>query len=161
DLREPLRGIRNYATFLIEDYGDKLDGEGRAKLQTMQRLSLRLDNLLDSLLQFSRVGHVELAVQETHLPDLGHEGMDSLRISLQEQNVTVRITERLPVVRCDRVRVAEIFRNLIANAIKYNDKSDKWIEVGVDADAHAASDSSSPSEPGRPDNPVFYVRDNG
>src|SRR6185295_12556418 len=56
DLKEPLRGIHNYASFLIEDYHDQLDDEGKDKLDTLKRLSQRLDGLLDSLLEISRLG---------------------------------------------------------------------------------------------------------
>ena len=58
DLKEPLRGIHNYATFLLEDYKDKLDADGADKLETLKRLTQRMDVLLDSLLDFSRVGRL-------------------------------------------------------------------------------------------------------
>ena len=131
DLKEPLRGIHNYATFLIEDYGPKLDEEGRAKLQTLQQLTKRMDALLDSLLDSARVGRLEFAIQETDLNQLLAEVLDSLRIGLQEGGVEVRTPHSLPTLRCDRVRIGEVFRNLITNAIKYNDKPQKWIEIGV------------------------------
>ena len=125
DLKEPIRGIHNYASFLIEDYGDKLDDEGRAKLETLQRLTQRMDSLLDSLLDSSRVGRLEFAIQETNLNDLLAEVLDSLRISLQELGIEVRIPKPLPTLRCDRVRIGEVLRNLITNAMKYNDKPEK------------------------------------
>ena len=48
DLKEPLRGIHNYSSFLMEDYGDKLDAEGHKKLETVKRLAQRLEDLIDS-----------------------------------------------------------------------------------------------------------------
>jgi two-component system sensor kinase FixL len=148
DLKEPLRGIHNYSTFLVEDYQSKLDEEGVAKLQTLKRLTQRMETLLDSLLEFSRVGRVDLAVGEADLNQVLEEVRESLAISLQEHSVELRIPRRLPVVKCDRVRVAEVFRNLIVNAIKYNDKPEKWIEIGFEAGTSACG-------------PIFYVRDNG
>jgi PAS domain S-box-containing protein len=130
DLKEPLRGIQNYATFLIEDYGDKLDENGRIKLETLKELTQRMYALIDSLLQFSRVGRANLAIQNTDLNQVISEVLDSLRISLQEQDVQIRIPRPLPTMRCDRVRIAEVYHNLITNAIKYNDKPEKWIEIG-------------------------------
>ncbi|HEX2025556.1 MAG TPA: PAS domain S-box protein, partial [Actinomycetota bacterium] len=147
DLKEPLRGIHNYSTFLLEDYRDKLDAEGKAKLETLGRLAQRMEGLIDSLLQFSRVGRVELAVQPTDLNDLVRAALDSLQITLREARVDVRVPRPLPTVVCDRVRVAEVFHNLIANAAKYNDKPDKWVEVGF------REDPAGPT--------AFYVRDNG
>src|SRR5262249_28808321 len=104
---------------------------------------------------FSRAGRVDLAVQETDLNDVLAEVLESLRISLETKHVEVRRAGPLPVVRCDRVRIAEVFRNLLTNAIKYNDKARRWVEVGVPDAAPAA-----PGE-GRAPPRAFYVRDNG
>jgi signal transduction histidine kinase len=147
DLKEPLRGIHNFSSFLIEDYAAKLDDEGRSKLETLMRLTRRMETLIDSLLQFSRLGRVDLAVDRVNLNEIVAEMLDSLAISLQEDRVEVRVPRPLPTVRADRVRVGEIFYNLIVNAMKYNDKADKWIEIGW---------RENPAGP-----PVFYVRDNG
>lgn len=145
DLKEPLRGIHNYSRFLLEDYGDKLDDQGQGMLRTLGRLAQRLEALTTDLLSYSRLGRVELAVGSVDLQALLHEVLDSLDFSLRERKVEVRIPRALPTLRCDRVRIAELFRNLVSNAIKYNDKQQPWIEIGY-----------------RDQQPVeFYVRDNG
>jgi signal transduction histidine kinase len=149
DLKEPLRGIANYSQFLLEDYGDQFDAEGRHKLETLGQLSRRMSALIDSLHQFSRLGRVELGVAATDLGEVVAGVLEGLRITLEERQVEVRIPRPLPVVPCDRVRVGEIFHNLIVNAVKYNDKPQRWVEIGVTA----------PARPGGPD--VFYIRDNG
>ncbi|MGC1863023.1 MAG: PAS domain S-box protein [Methylocystis sp.] len=156
DLKEPLRGIHNYAGFLIEDHGDRLGDDGRAKLETVKRLAQRLEGLINSLLTFSRVGRVELAVQETDLNQILAEVLDSLAITLKEKGVEVRIPKRLASLRCDQVRIAEVFRNLITNAIKYNDKPTKWIEIGGCAEGEPRGSGKF-----RPGEAAFYVRDNG
>jgi signal transduction histidine kinase len=148
DLKEPLRGIHNYAVFLLEDYGESFDEEGKAKLETLTRLSRRMETLIDSLLHFSRLGRVDLAIDEVDLNEVVAEVVDSLGIHLRESGIEVRIPRPLPVVRCDRVRVRELVYNLVVNAAKYNDKAEKWIEIGY-----------SEGAPGGP--PAFYVRDNG
>jgi PAS domain S-box-containing protein len=145
DLKEPLRGIHNYATFLLEDYQGKLDEEGTSKLQTLTRLAQRMESLIDSLLQFSRVGRVEICTQAVDLNDLLQSALEPLQIMLEEERVEIRVPRRLPKATCDRVRMGEVFHNLITNAIKYNDKPAKWVEVGY--------------REGTPT--VFYVRDNG
>jgi signal transduction histidine kinase len=155
DLKEPLRGIHNFSVFLLEDYGDKLDPDGRAKLETLPRLTRRMEALIDSLLQFSRVGRVDLAIDRVDLGEIVASVLESLSVSLAEQEVEVRLPRPLPTVRCDRARVGEIFRNLVANAVKYNDKAAKWVEIGY-------QDGGGPGGAPAGRRPqVFYVRDNG
>lgn len=149
DLKEPLRGIHNYSSFLLEDYGDRLDQEGRFKLETLTRLTRRMEALIDSLLHFSRVGRLELELEAVDLNETVAGVVDSLAVTLAESGAEVRVPRPLPTVRCDRVRVGEVFGNLISNAVKYNDQPGKWVEVG-------ALDGQPGGAP-----PVLYVRDNG
>jgi two-component system, chemotaxis family, sensor kinase Cph1 len=144
DLKEPLRGIHNYSCFLMEDYGDILREDGREKLKTLVRLSQRMETQIDSLLHFSRLGRVDLNLEETNLNELVHHTLDLLRGRLEETEVTIRIPQPLLTLWCDRVLLEEVFSNLIANAIKYNNKDHKSIEIGF-----------------READRAFYVRDNG
>ncbi|MDF5710979.1 MAG: ATP-binding protein [Nostoc sp. S4] len=148
DLKEPLRGIHNYSNFLIEDYGDILNEEGTQKLRTLIRLTQRMEDLIDSLLHFSRLGRVDLSMQQSDINSLVERNLDLLSARIEEMGVEIRIPRPLPTVYCDRVQVGEVFNNLIANAIKYNDKPQKWIEIGY-------------IEPASPIPVTFYVRDNG
>ena len=156
DLKEPLRGIHNYATFLQEDYSDKVDEDGREKLATLQRLTQRMDGLLDALLEFSRVGRGEFTAKDVDTGEVLNEVLESIRITLKEGNFDVRVPRTLPVVRGDGVLIGEVIRNLITNAMKYNDKPSKWIEIGY----------LTPGENGWPAGMehrgvAMYVRDNG
>ncbi|MEX2490676.1 MAG: PAS domain S-box protein, partial [Nitrospirales bacterium] len=157
DLKEPLRGISNYSAILLEDYGSKLDEEARHKCETLLRLSRRMEELIDSLHYFSRAGRTELAKRPTDLQHVLDDVLDSIDFGLKDCGVDIRIPRSLPTVTCDSVRTVEIFRNLITNAMKYNDKDEKWIEIGyIEADEEAAAIDSKTSR-----SPVFYVRDNG
>ena len=146
DLREPLRGIHNFSAFLMEDYAEKLDYTGKMMLETLSTLSKRLDDQILAILNYSRIGRADLPTEETDMNSLLRDVLDSLQFSLDESHVAVWIPRPLPAVRCDKVRIAEVFQNLISNAIKYNDKIEKWIEIGYNGDETK---------------PVFYVRDNG
>jgi len=151
DLKEPLRGISSLASFLLEDYPDKLDEAGVGQLRTMMRLTRRMHSLIESLLHYSHVGRADLAMEATDLQDVIEDTLEVLAARLQEGQVDVRVPARLPTVRADRVRVGEIFHNLVANAAKYNDKAEKWVEIGC---------APSPDEDGVI-RYVFYVKDNG
>jgi len=153
DLREPLRGIRNYSDMLLEDYGEQLEEEAQAKLLTLQRLAGRMENLIESLLYYSRAGRVDLAWEDTDLNMVVDEVLERLGHSLSQGAVEVLIPAPLPKIKCDRVRVAEVFSNLIGNAIKYNDKAEKWLEVGCLEPERNNGD--------KPSEYTFYVKDNG
>ncbi|MEJ1930366.1 ATP-binding protein [Nostoc sp. NIES-2111] len=147
DLKEPLRGIHNYANFLMEDYAQVLNDDGVAKLQTLVRLTQRMEDLINSLLHFSRLGRAELMRQTVNLHELVQQAIATLTIARPQSEVEFRLPQTLPSIECDRAQVNELFTNLISNAIKYNDKPQKWVEIGY-------IDQELPS-------PIFYVRDNG
>ena len=148
DLKEPLRGIHNYSMFLLEDYADKLDAEGKSKLETLMRLTRRMEVLIDSLLQYSRLGRIDLTMELVDLNELLAEVLENLDVNLKAEQAEVIVPRPLPRVVCDRVQVGEIFHNLIVNGVKYNDSQRKRIEIG-----YRDGVSGAP--------PVLYVRDNG
>ncbi|TNF65452.1 MAG: PAS domain S-box protein [Gammaproteobacteria bacterium] len=129
DLKQPLRGIANYASFLIEDYADKIDEEGKYQLKTLQDLSKRLETLIDTLLYFSRVGRSQLAITACNLNDVVEEKLYFLKEFLTDQNATVAIIKPLPMIQCDASKIGEVFYNLITNGIKYNAQTEKRIEI--------------------------------
>jgi chemotaxis family two-component system sensor kinase Cph1 len=157
DLKEPLRGIHNYSIFLLEDYADQLDAEGVRKLQTLVRLSQRMESLIESLLQLSRVSRLELSAEETDLNQDLAEVVDLLSPRFEQTHTTVTVATPLPTLRADRVRLREVFNNLFTNAMRYNDQVDKRIVVGL-----APATVRGPKGTGSPtDFYVFYVQDNG
>jgi len=153
DLKEPLRGIHNYSNFLMEDYAELLDADGVAKLNTVVRLTQRMEDLINSLLHYSRLGRAELSRQLTNLNEVARQAIDTLRISQPQSSIDFRLPRSLPTIHCDRTQISELFTNLLTNAIKYNDKAEKWVEIGF-----------IESDRGDPEDPLlytFYVRDNG
>jgi PAS domain S-box-containing protein len=160
DLREPLRGISNYATFLMEDYSDKIDAEGKNKLETLKRLCKREEDLIQSLLTYSQVGRTDLVYTPVDLNGLIDEVKETIESSFPDQTIQIVVSSRLPTIQCDAIRVGEVFFNLISNAIKYNEKPEKQIEIGyLQNDTGKWNLPESRSE--KIIFPVYYVRDNG
>jgi signal transduction histidine kinase len=153
DLKEPLRGLHNYAQFIKADYGGQFDAEGSAKLDTLVRLSRRMETLIDSLLEYSRVGRADPVLERVDVQDVVDDVLDRLAILTQEHDTEVRIPVRLPVIVTDRVRLGEVFANLVTNAVKYNDKPVRWIEIGTGVAGEPKGVTA--------DEHLFHVRDNG
>jgi len=156
DLKEPLRGIYNYAKFVLEDCAGKLDSENAEKIHTIVRLTKRMHALIDSLLQFSRLGRDPLSLEFIDLNGAVRDALESIDTRLRESGAQVTVPRPLPTVRADRVGLQEVFVNLLSNAFKYSDKEHKRVEVG----------SLVPGEPGFPARALasgrcFYVRDDG
>ena len=162
DLKEPLRGINKYAHRLLEDTkAGRLQEPGR--VEWLLQMTVRMDALLNALLHFSRVGRLSLDCADIELGPVLVEAMDMLGARLAESPVEVRVPRPLPVAHCDRIRVREVFANLISNATKYNDKPNPWVEIGYIGAKHEALTMPRPASTpaGARDDTLFYVRDNG
>jgi light-regulated signal transduction histidine kinase (bacteriophytochrome) len=147
DLKEPLRGIHNYASLVLREDAGSLRPSNRTRMETVVRLTQRMESLINSLLHYSQVGRMELSLRETDLNDVLSSVLEVLKPRIEEARAEVRVPEPLPPARCDRVRMMEVFTNLITNALKYNDKEKKWVELG----SRRLPDLGT----------AYYVRDNG
>ncbi|MBD2355979.1 GAF domain-containing protein [Tolypothrix sp. FACHB-123] len=156
DLKEPLRGIYNYSTILLEDYAQILDADALECLETVVSLSVRMETLINALLRLAQLGQAQLRKQPTDFNDLVNELIDVFRASRPDAHLfNIRIPQPLPTVQCDSVLVNEVFSNLITNAFKYNDKAEQWVEIGY-LNSHPQQRKQQSSV-----TPIFYVRDNG
>lgn len=157
DLKEPLRGIHQYAGFFLEDHGAGLDAEGREQLQSVVWLARRTQGMLEDLFEYSRLGRLELAWAEADLHEVVEEVLGTLSARLEEGRVEVRLPRRLPRVACDAVRLRQVWLNLVSNAAKYQAAEPHWVELGF----HGPGEPRPPAadRPGAPY--VFYVRDPG
>ncbi len=180
DLKEPLRGIYNFSTVLLEDYAQVLDDDGIECLQTVVSLSVRMETLINALLRLSQLGQAHLREQATDLNELLNKVINVFHASRQGSGlVDIRIPRPLPIIQCDRVLVNEVFSNLLSNAFKYNDKAEQWVEIGyldegletrdwglgkifLNPIPNPQSPIPNPQSPiPNPQSPIFYIRDNG
>jgi two-component system, chemotaxis family, sensor kinase Cph1 len=161
DLKEPLRGIYNYSNILLEDYTQQLDEDGIEYLQTVVSLSQRMESLIDSLLRLAQLGQAQLHLQTTDLNDLLHRVIDVLRASRPQDEFHLRVARPLPTIQCDPILVSEVFSNLIINALKYNDKTDKRVEIGYLAPEEQQGKNLLQGQEVTTTPFVFYIQDNG
>jgi two-component system, chemotaxis family, sensor kinase Cph1 len=159
DLKEPLRGIHNYSSFLIEDYGELLGEAGTKKLTTLMRLTQRMEDLINSLLHYSQFGRADLQFQPVNLGEMVESVLDVIAIS-QPSSTDFRIPRPMPIVQCDRTQVNELFSNLISNAIRYNNQAEKWVEIGYLLPEELTPNLLVLLHLDRPQT-VFLIKDNG
>ncbi|HEX7841458.1 MAG TPA: ATP-binding protein [Kofleriaceae bacterium] len=157
DLKEPLRSINKYAHQLLDD-ALEVDAERRGKLESLVRLTVRMDSLLDALLEFSRVGRTPLDLEDVDLGTVVEEAIEIVEARRAERGVTIVIPRPLPVVPGDRIRLRQVFVNLLANAIKYNDRAEKRVEIGYIAPDERPAGAVWPAATGHT---TVYVKDNG
>ncbi|HEX7219185.1 MAG TPA: ATP-binding protein, partial [Burkholderiales bacterium] len=143
DLRAPLRAVDGYARMLEEDHAGRLDEEGRRLLSVVRQASARMGQLIDDLLQFSRLGRQEPAKQPVDMAGLAREVAAELGSA---SSAAIEIGE-LPRATADRALMRQVWANLVGNALKYSGKrADARIEIGGERN-------------GREN--VYWVRDNG
>jgi signal transduction histidine kinase len=152
DLKEPLRGLANHASFLLEDYRDKIDDGGVHRLHRLGQLCQRMERLINDLMYFSRLGRADLAVRETDPNAVIVEIDQMMETLLGERHARIVVPCVLPHIVCDKTRMTEIFLNLSTNAVKYNDKAEPLVEIGF-------LETLVTKE--RVEKNVFYVKDNG
>jgi signal transduction histidine kinase len=127
DLKAPLRAIKTLADWISTDYAAKLDQEGQEQLNLLRQRADRMHNLIDGILQYSRVGRVREKLVEVELDKLLPEIIDILA---SPANIKITVECELPTVKCEETRITQVFQNLLSNAVKYMDKPEGLIRVG-------------------------------
>jgi signal transduction histidine kinase len=119
DLRAPLRGMQGFANALLEDYLDQLDEEGQEYLQRIVTAGQRLDQLIQDLLAYSRLGRADLRLQPVELSAVLNDVLTQLETELQEKKAVVHVTEPLPMVTGHHSTLVQVLANLMSNAVKF------------------------------------------
>jgi light-regulated signal transduction histidine kinase (bacteriophytochrome) len=146
DMKEPLRGIHNFVEFIKIEEAERLSNTGQNRLNTILQLTVRMTNLLESLLQYSRIGKNKLELSKHSLLEIITSVVQVVKNAHSAHDLDIQIETPFPTLVCDGVWVAAIFQNLITNAIKYNIQATKKVTIGCIVTTNQ---------------PLFYVRDNG
>ncbi len=146
DLQEPLRMVSSYTQLLMRRYGDKLDGDAREFTAFIVDGATRMKQLIEDLLAYSRVGTRDKNFKPVDAGSSLGRALTNLRAAIQDSGATVT-HDPLPTIPCDEVQLAQLFQNLIGNALKFR-KPDAAPAVHV-----GAADQGAEWE--------FMVRDNG
>jgi PAS domain S-box-containing protein len=131
DLQEPLRTISSYVQLISQRYKDRLDGEAEEFMNYLVSAAVHLQTLLNDLLAYSRVGAHRDPFQLTDLNSVLGRATDNLKTSIDRSNAAIQ-RERLPSLYVDKVQMAQVFQNLIGNAIKFRGDEPPRIQVSAD-----------------------------
>ncbi|HYL10854.1 MAG TPA: PAS domain S-box protein [Candidatus Acidoferrales bacterium] len=146
DLRAPLRHIDGFSRILMDEYAGELPQQAHGHLRRIREATSHMGNLVDDLLNLSRIGRQPLALQKTNLNALVAKIKTDFSSEIAERQVDWHIA-LLPTVECDPGLIKQVFFNLMANAVKFTrPQQGARIEIGLaDGDRQ----------------PAIFVRDNG
>jgi signal transduction histidine kinase/CheY-like chemotaxis protein len=128
DLQAPLRGISNLAKWLAEDLSDKIPAENKQQLELMQSRVVQMNELVNDLLQYARVGKENIDSEPVNISQLLAEVVGLLA---PPPDFKVQFPSDLPTIETRALLLKQVFSNLIGNAIKHHDRPDGKIEILV------------------------------
>ncbi|MGD9930606.1 MAG: transporter substrate-binding domain-containing protein [Mangrovibacterium sp.] len=131
DLRSPLRAINGYSEFLLEDYAEQLDDEGKRFLDVIRNNASKMDRLITDMLNLSRISRTDMRLSAINMTKLAGAVFEEIATAAEKNDFEL-VVEELPQVRGDYSLLKQVWQNLIANALKYSARSGvRKIEVGA------------------------------
>ena len=117
DLKAPLRGIANLSRWIEEDSAESLSADSRQHLELLRGRVNRMEGLIDAILEYSRVGRVRAKPERVAVDQLVADAVDLLA---PPEGFRVEVQGSLPTVTAERMRLQQVFMNLIGNAVKHH-----------------------------------------
>lgn len=145
DLQEPLRMVTNYMQLLQQRYGDKLDQNGHEFIGFAMDGALRMRQLIQDLLAYSRVGSRAKPFERVEAREIVDRAMLNLKVAIDESQAVITC-EALPVIDGDPVQLTQLFQNLLSNAIKFRNP-DQAPEIRISAKPAPAPRSAAADDP--------------
>jgi len=143
DLKSPLQSIEALTSWLHTDYNELLDENGKETIRLIRSNVEKMDALVKGILKYSNISRVEKDFYKVDTSTIIEKVLSILKVP---EHITISIPEKLPTVTGDHFRLQELFRNLLKNAIKFNDNPKGEVTVGYED---------------KGDFWEFYVKDNG
>lgn len=158
DLQEPLRKIRIFSERIAETYSSVIGEEGKLYIDKMQSACIRMQNLIDDILAFSKITVAKDSLVLSNINNLVSEVLQDMDQEIKDKNARV-IIDKLPELQVNQGLIKSLFQNLISNSLKYSRKeTPPVIKITANGSSAAVSDE---------DSPAFkkywriYVKDNG
>ncbi|MGE5401160.1 MAG: PAS domain S-box protein [Ignavibacteriales bacterium] len=135
DLQEPLRMVASYTQLLAKKYGSSLDATAMDFIGFAVEGAKRMQQLIIDLLAYSRVSVKGMPFEMTDCNLVLNSVLNNLRLVIEETGSAV-ICDSMPVVKCDRVQIGQVFQNLIENAIKFRSMDDPVVHFRCEKRDH-------------------------
>lgn len=146
DLRAPLRAIHGYGRILLEDYSSKLDDDAQNMMKAVMNNAVRMGQLIDDLLAFSRMGKKEMNIAPVDMNEIADNALKSVRAIFPVTKANITINKLLPC-KADYSLMEQVLTNLISNAVKYSGKTENPV---IEVDSYHREGEN-----------VYFVKDNG
>ncbi len=128
ELQQPLRMVEKFGAILAEEYGPQLGGEGAELLHSVTEGASRMQDLVDDLLELSRIDTEGKDFAEVDANEVLHEAILGIEDVIDESDAEIH-SDRLPTVMGDRFQLVQLWRNLISNAIKFRREESPKIDI--------------------------------
>ena len=133
DLKAPLISLQGFSSLLLKNLPEKSDEKSRGYLKRIKANTTRIEFLISDLLALSRLGRAVSPFKDTPSHGLVQRVLSSLKPRLEENGIEVSLRDNLPTIRCDGERIYQVFKNLVANAIRFMGDTEKAkIEIGYE-----------------------------
>lgn len=156
DLQEPLRKIRIFSERISENFYSVIGDEGRIYVDKMQSACIRMQNLIDDILAFSKISVPRGSLKPTSIKKVVQEVVSEMELEIEEKMAVITVGD-LPELPANESLIKSLFQNLISNSLKYA-KKDVPTEISI-------STSGGPSQgllkEGFKQFYRIYVKDNG
>jgi len=123
DLRAPLRIIDGFAKIMSEEYKGRLDDEGKRFIDTIRSNAQHMGQLIDDLLNFSRISRQELAIHEADMRKVIEQVIESFHVLNKTLGAEIQIS-KIANAKCDEHLIKQVWVNLLSNALKYSQKKE-------------------------------------
>jgi GAF domain-containing protein len=128
DLRAPLRGITNLATWIEEDLGTSVPKKVHEHVVMLKGRATRMDKLISGLLELARIGRARQRAERVDVTELLHETIDLIA---PPETSRVLIIGAMPTMVCERFALQQVFLNLIGNAIQHSQRKDVVVRISA------------------------------
>jgi len=147
DLRAPLRAMQGFITLLLDEYAPNLDATGKSYAKKVSSAAIRMDGLIQDLLQYGRLGHMDLPCEPVDLSGRIAAVLNYLAEEIKSTGGEVKVAEPLPQVRANVKVLDQVLSNLVGNALKF-------VEPGVSPQIRIGSEL-------RAETVRLWIQDNG